>query len=59
MHDRVDYGLDEDDPSDHLVDVDVVVQREDRGEAHIAEDGDGVAEDEYQYHDRVEEESAS
>ncbi len=47
-------GLAEDDPTHELVEVDVVVEGEEGGEPHVAQDGDGVPQHQHQDHHRVE-----
>ena len=54
MHDGVDPGLDEDEAADQFVEVDVVVQGQDGGQAQVPQHGDGVAEDQHQDQHRVE-----
>ena len=48
MHDGVDPGLDEDEAADQFVEVDVVVQWEDGGEAEVPELGDAVPQHQHQ-----------
>ena len=50
----VKHGLEEDEEPDQLVEIDVVVQREDGGQPEPPEDGDGVPEHEGQHQARVE-----
>ena len=54
MSDGVEPGLEEDDDSGELVQVDVVVQRQLGGQAHLPHEGDGVTKNEEQDHHRVE-----
>ena len=42
VHDSVDPGLGEDDPADELVEVDVVVQRQDGGQSEVPEQSDQI-----------------
>ena len=43
VHDGVEPGLEEDEDSEELVDVDVVVEREEESEPELSEFGDHVA----------------
>ena len=54
VHDGVEPGLEEDEVAHHLVQVDVMVQREDVGQAQFSEFGDGVTKHEDQNDHRVE-----
>ena len=54
MHDGMEPGLEEDEVAHHLVQVDVMVQREDVGQAQFSEFGDGVTKHEDQNDHRVE-----
>ena len=54
VHDAMEPGLEEDDGAGDLVQVDVLVQREDLDKAELAEEGDKVAEDEEQDHHGIE-----
>ena len=57
VHDGMEPGLGEDHPTDQLVEVDVVIQGQDRGQTQVPEACDGEAENQYQDHHGVEEES--
>ncbi len=59
MHEGVRPREREDDPPDDLVNVDVVVEREEGRGAGVAEAGDGVAEDKGEHQDGVEEQAAA
>ena len=54
MHESVKPGLEEYEAAGELVEVDVVVKWKNAGQAHVAEEGDGVAQDQAQDEDRVE-----
>ena len=53
MHGRVYPGQDKDDPAHQFVEVDVLVQREDGGEAEVSEHGDAVPQHQHQDQHRV------
>ncbi len=59
MHEGVRPREREDDPPDDLVNVDVVVEREEGRGAGVAEAGGGVAENKGEYQDGVEEQAAA
>ena len=48
MHGSVNPGLYEDEPAHQFVEVDVLVQREDGGEAEVPEHGDAVPQHQHQ-----------
>ena len=50
----VEQGLEEDEEPDQLVEIDVVVEREDGGQPEPPEDGDGVPEHKGEHQTRVE-----
>ena len=50
MGDRVEPGLDEDEDSGELVEVDVVVEWQLGRQPHFPHQGDGVTENEYEDH---------
>ena len=51
-------GLTENKPTDNFVEVDVVVERELVGEAHVAQEGDQIADNEHQAHHSVDQDCA-
>ena len=57
VRDGVCHGLEEDDGASHLVNVDVVIQRENRSQAESSHEGDGVPQDQDKDEDGVEDES--
>ena len=59
MHESVYPGLDKDYPPHQFVEVDVVVQREDGGEAEVPEHGDAVAQDQHQDQHWVEQQGST
>ena len=59
MHDGVKPGLEEDDAPGELVEVNVVIKRDDARKAHVTEEGDGVAKNKAENKDRVEEQGPS
>ena len=54
MHDRVQPGVEEDHPSRHFVEVDVVVERQHLRKAHIPQPADEVPQDQREDKGRVE-----
>ena len=54
MHDGVYPGLDKQEPTHQFMEVYIVVEWEDRGQAEVPEHGDGVSEDQDQDQYRVE-----
>ena len=59
MHEGVEQGLAEDDPAHHLVEVDVVIEGQEAGQAEVPQHRDAVAQDEDENEDGVEEEGAA
>ena len=54
MHEGMNPSLDKDETTCQFVEVDVVIKRKDARQAHVTEEGDGVAEDKTENEDRVE-----
>ena len=59
MHDGVYPGLDKQEPTHQFMEVYIVVEWEDRGQAEVPEHGDGVSEDQDQDQYRVEEQGST
>ena len=59
VHDSVEPGLEEDEAPGEFVKVDVIVQGNNAGKAHVAEEGDGVAKNQTENENRVKQQCPS